>query len=219
MPPLKYSLPQGNNVKAAMIGGVNEYVQHTSVSWNSTIFNADGSIKKEPSKYSSFDPENLSDSEKKLAKAYANGEFSGKPAECTPDTMKNIVLTGEAIQISPEETNAVASSLINMVENDIDTAVSQINTNAENAFIDDYHFIKQLADTLAPDLTKDEIKQCLADNDITYHTMVTDPTDSIKSKIEKLTKVGNELKEIADKTTAASNQFVGTDNQIGGLFQ
>lgn len=133
--------------------------------------------------------------------------------------MKNIVLTGEAIQISPEETNAVASSLINMVENDIDTAVSQINTNAENAFIDDYHFIKQLADTLAPDLTKDEIKQCLADNDITYQTMVTDPTDSIKSKTEKLTKVGNELTEIADKTTAASNQFVGTDNQIGGLFQ
>lgn len=59
---------KGNNVKAAMIGGVNEYVQHTSVSWNSTIFNADGSIKKEPSKYSSFDPKSLSDSEKNLLK-------------------------------------------------------------------------------------------------------------------------------------------------------
>lgn len=192
--------------KSPYLGAINvvatELNQHSTKNWSKKTFNSDGSIKKEDSKYSSFDPENLGPFEKTLALIYAAN---------TTD--------GEAIKISPEEVNAIASSLINLVEDDIDTTVNSINYNSEDEFIDNYRFIKQLADTLAPDLIKDEIDQCLADNDINYQTMVTDPTNSIKSKTEKLTKVGNELTEIADKTTAASNQFVGTDNQIGELFQ
>ncbi len=181
--------------------GMNELNQHSTKNWSKKTFNSDGSIKKEDSKYSSFDPENLGPFDKTLALIYAKG---------TTD--------GEAIKISPDEVNAIASSLINLVEDDIDTTVNSINYNSEDEFIDNYRFIKQLADTLAPDLTKDEIEQCLADNDITYQTMVTDPTNSIKKKTKKLTKVGNELKEIADKATDASNQFVNTDSQIGGQF-
>lgn len=195
-------LLSGKKLKAAIITGLNEYVQHTGDSWDNTIFTSDGSIKKEPSKYASFKPTTLNDFEKELAQMYAGKGGNG----------------GEKIKISPDEVNALACRLTAIVANEITTTVKQINANAEKTFESNYESGKQLAYQVAPDLSYDEIMECLRQGGVTHKNTVTEPTNAIKAKTKKMTQGGQELEEIANKTHNASSQFTDTDNQIGGQF-
>lgn len=184
----------------ATIGGliINEFNQHSTKNWTRKTFNSNGSIKKEPSKYSSFNPETLGDFEKEIAKIYAGKGSNG----------------GEKIKISPDDIIALASRLISIVEDTIATAVTQINSNAEKDFIDNYDYGKKVARQLAPDLSENEIENCLTDGGITYKKMVTNPTEGITSKTKKMTSGGDFLTEIANATQNASSQFTNTDNHI-----
>lgn len=188
----------------ALAGGVavlNELSQHISSAWGPGIFNTDGSIKKISSKFESFMPNSFEDFQNGLTQILSSEGGS----------------SSDKIKISPEDVNILASLLINIVENEIATFVSQTNANAKTEFEDNYNF-KKIARYIAPDLSDGEIDDCLFDAGVTYQSMVEAPTESIKKKTKKMTEGGNELEEISDKTKNASSQFTNTDIQIGSQF-
>lgn len=199
--PLAGDFPIGTLAWGAIVL-TTELGQHLSSAWGPEIFNSNGSVQKISSKFESFMPTNFADFETGLAQMYSGKGGNG----------------GEKIKISPDEINALACRLTAIVASEITTTVKQINTNAEKTFESNYESGKQLAYQVAPDLSYDEIMECLRQGGVTHKNTVTEPTDAIKAETKKMTQGGQELEEIANKTHNASSQFTDTDNQIGGQF-
>lgn len=180
----------------------NEYEQHTTKkNWHNDLLNKDGSIKREPSKYDSFCPQNLNDFEKGFAKMYA-----GKGGQ------------GEKIKISPSDVEALASRLISVVENEVKTMIQKIEREAEHQFESTYREAKRMAYQIGTDLTSSEIDECLHAAGITHSNMVTKPVQKIKQQTKKLLAAANEVKGTGQKGLGIGGKFTATDNGIGGLF-
>lgn len=180
---------------------ITELGQHLSSAWGPDIFNSNGSIKKEPSKFNSFLPQSLNDFENGFAQMYA-----GKGGQ------------GEKIKISPSDVGALASRLISVVENEVKTMIQKIEREAEHQFESAYREAKRMAYQIGKDLTSSEIDECLHAAGITHSNMVTKPVQKIRQQTKKLLAAANEVKGTGQKGLGIGGKFTATDNGIGGLF-
>ncbi|KRM90586.1 hypothetical protein FC87_GL001273 [Fructilactobacillus florum DSM 22689 = JCM 16035] len=145
-------------------------------------------------------------------------ELESLDAEYERLKANNALTDAETVMLDASAAILLAKAIKSEANDGADEVISELNTLIKNAN-NYWKQTKSMCDNMSPDLSYDDVLNCLDRGGANYHTMVGTFKDKYDERIRKAKKIKNKFNDWYDQTTAGISKMVGDDQELAGMFK